>query len=570
VSETIQQYDIVEKIGEGGMGVVYKALHRTLERPVAIKRLAAHLSKNQNMLQRFLKEAKLQAKLTHPNVVNIFDLLEWEGEVYLVMEYVPGPSVKELLQEKGRLAPAEALRIAAGVLAGLVFMHENGIVHRDIKPSNIIVPESGVAKVTDFGIARLVADDSGLTRFGAGVGTLQYMAPELLKTGEVSFGVDIYSMGVTLYEMLSGHAPFTGNTDLEIMLGHIEKAPPPLELPEDEAGRACAGMVLKALAKDPAERFASAKEFQAEVRRIGLELLKGTPGAVLFAPGTATGEVRLAPRGEATAAGEARPATRTDVPAEAPPTMPGDTPLPELPKPMPPKAGGLAVGLALAALVLGAGGYFFLAGTSGPEPVSAPQTRKAPAPEAPPAPTPAAPAVAVPAAPEATPTPTPAPAPEKAPAPGASAPAEPAPPAGKVPAPEQAAAAPAASAAPSAPSVAAEPAAQPQAAEKAPAAPARELYVQSKGLRLREAPDASARALGALDVNTKISALESQGDWTRVSTPQGQTGWVSSAQLGENPAPAQAAPAQAAQPAPEKAPTKKPAKGGDAGWRIIK
>ena len=248
--------------------MVYKALHRTLERSVAIKRLAAHLAKNQNMLQRFLKEAKLQAKLSHTNVVNIFDLLEWEDEVYLVMEYVSGQSVKEMLQAKGRLSIQEALHIAQGVLSGLAFMHKNGIVHRDIKPSNVIVSNSGEVKVTDFGIARLVEDDSGLTRFGAGVGTLQYMAPELLKSGEVSFSVDIYSMGVTLYEMLCGTAPFTGNTDLEIMLGHIEKAPPPLDLPGDETGLACRDMVLKALAKSPGERFASADAFLAEVRRI--------------------------------------------------------------------------------------------------------------------------------------------------------------------------------------------------------------------------------------------------------------------------------------------------------------
>lgn len=267
--ETIEGYDVVEKIGEGGMGQVYRAVHRRLDRPVAIKRLAPHLSHNQDMLKRFLQEARLQARLTHPNVVNIFDLIENDKGIFLVMEYVEGQTARDMLQERGRLSASEALMIAEGVLSGLAFMHKNGVVHRDIKPSNVMVSADGTVKVTDFGIARLVNEETGLTRFGAGIGTLHYMAPELIKSGQVSFAIDIYSLGATLHELLAGAPPFVGNTDLEIMMGHLEKEPPRIDyLPRDEAGKACQKLIETALAKAPQDRFASAAAFLDEVRRV--------------------------------------------------------------------------------------------------------------------------------------------------------------------------------------------------------------------------------------------------------------------------------------------------------------
>jgi serine/threonine-protein kinase len=475
---SVQNYDIIEKIGEGGMGVVFKGVHRTLERPVAIKRLAPHLSKNQNMLERFLKEARLQAKLAHPNVVNIFDLLEWEGEIHLVMEYVDGLSVKQMLQESGRLPVPEALAITAGVLRGLAFMHKNGIVHRDIKPSNIIVSPEGDVKVTDFGIARLVEDDSGLTRFGAGVGTLQYMAPELLKTGEVSFAVDMYGMGVTLYEMLTGHVPFSGNTDLEIMLGHIEKTPPPLELPDGEVEKACAAIVLKALAKDPAARFPSTGDFLAEVTR--LKERAGPPASFAPAPAASSASRPVDRRKTGTAvAGATGPAPDSAIletrpvigqalpledktagtpPSEEPPPPAGGpdeagrggresrvTPPPEG---VAPKAGDAAKAgmsparllMALAAaLVLAGGGYLALREGETPPPskqtAAAPDRTASPAPaQAPPAPPAAAPKQAdapdpSPAGPAAAPS-VQAPAASPAPVPpAATAALAPAPPA---------------------------------------------------------------------------------------------------------------------------------------------
>ena len=284
------------------MGQVYRALHRRLDRQVAIKRLAPQLSHNQDMLKRFLQEARLQARLPHPNVVSIFDLVENEQGIFLVMEYVEGQTAKALLAGRQRLAPAETLAIAEGVLCGLVFMHKNGVVHRDIKPSNIMVSTDGLIKVTDFGIARLVDEESGLTRFGGGIGTLHYMAPELIRAGTVSFSVDIYSLGATLHELLSGSPPFVGNTDLEIMMGHLEKAPLPLTgLLEDEAGRACRDLLARALAKTPQERFPSAETFLEDVRRIRAILppLGQWPAA---ASATAESQVGSEPAPGATAA----------------------------------------------------------------------------------------------------------------------------------------------------------------------------------------------------------------------------------------------------------------------------
>lgn len=563
--EAIQHYDVIEKIGEGGMGVVYKALHRTLERPVAIKRLAAHLAKNQNMLQRFLKEAKLQAKLSHTNVVNIFDFLEWEGEVYLVMEYVSGQSVRDLLQAKGRFPIHEALHIAQGVLSGLAFMHKNCIVHRDIKPSNIIVSDSGEVKVTDFGIARLVEDDSGLTRFGAGVGTLQYMAPELLKSGEVSFSVDIYSMGVTLYEMLSGKAPFTGNTDLEIMLGHIEKAPPPLDLPEDETGLACRDMVLKALAKTPGERFASAEAFLAEIRRISRSFEPyhvETHSMDSVRVQDPTGDTRRIPvpdadRGANLETGKAA-------------TMMGEAPLPLVPAGQRPAQRKGLVAMVAAALVLGVGGYFFLARQETPQEQPA-QNAPAPPPKTTPTQGPALEPATVAPAPDA---------PAQAPGIAKTAP-EPASESVSVSSPPQGTSGadtflPAGSATPG-PAAKPEliPVSKPQQAQEQPpasdpqAVQPKMLYTQAKAVRLRDAPDSSGNILASLDVNAKLEVIEVQGDWVKVSAPQGLTGYVSTSQLASDPAPVPE-PAQTGARASGKAPAKKTAPGGDAGWRIVK
>ncbi len=268
IGQKIGPYEILEKIGQGGMGIVFKARHEKLGRLVALKMLVPHLANNQEMRARFLREAKLQANLVHPNVVNIFDYIEEGDNVFLVMEFVSGQTLEQMLLQKGQFTVQETLNVAEGVLEALAFMHRKGIIHRDIKPSNIMVTDSGLIKVTDFGIARLVEGDAAITRAGAKVGTLYYMAPELLKSGTVSPLVDIYSLGVTLYQLLTGKVPFAGRTEYEIIKGHIEKKPTPIKELNPNVPDDLVKAVEKALEKDPRKRFQSAAEFLQEIKKI--------------------------------------------------------------------------------------------------------------------------------------------------------------------------------------------------------------------------------------------------------------------------------------------------------------
>lgn len=268
IGQKIGPYEILEEIGRGGMGLVFKARHEKLGRLVALKMLAPHLAANPKMRARFLREAKLQANLLHPNVVNIFDYLEQNGNAFLVMEYVKGKNLEEMLLKKGRFTVPEVLYVAEGVLEALSFMHRQGVIHRDIKPSNILVTETGLIKVTDFGIARLVEEEASLTQVGGKVGTLFYMAPELLKGGKLSPAADIYSLGVTLFQLLTGQVPFTGKTEYEIIKAHLEKPPPDVKKLNPEVPEALAEVIKKALAKDPTRRFPSAAAFLEAIKAL--------------------------------------------------------------------------------------------------------------------------------------------------------------------------------------------------------------------------------------------------------------------------------------------------------------
>lgn len=267
IGKRVGHYKIIEEIGKGGMGIVFKAVHEKLGRVVAIKMLAPHLSSSEEMRERFLREARLQAELSHPNVVNIFDYIEQDNNVFLVMEYVKGESLDKMLISRGKLTPEETLYIAEGVLQALSFMHKKGIIHRDIKPSNIMISETGIVKVTDFGIARLADEKSNeITKVGTKVGTLYYMAPELIKEGTISPLIDIYALGVTLYQLLTGRVPFIGNTEYEIIQGHLDKEPPPLTSLVKDVPKELVDIVYKALAKNPKNRFRSADEFLESVK----------------------------------------------------------------------------------------------------------------------------------------------------------------------------------------------------------------------------------------------------------------------------------------------------------------
>jgi serine/threonine-protein kinase len=260
IGKQIGPYIIQEKLGEGGMGVVYKGIHKDIEQTVAIKVLYPQYAKDENFRERFKREAKVQAKLHHPNVVNILNYLEDEdGNMYIVMEYVGGGSLEDKMRT-GKISLSDSVSVIIQVLNALSYMHSNGIIHRDIKPSNIMFADS-IVKVSDFGIAKPMSD-KGLTKTGAIVGTVWYMAPEIIKGEAPTPASDLYAVGVILYQLLTGRTPFYGRTDFEVMKSHLEKEPQPPETLNPNLPPGTWDLVKKALAKSPRERFSSADEFK--------------------------------------------------------------------------------------------------------------------------------------------------------------------------------------------------------------------------------------------------------------------------------------------------------------------
>ena len=253
VSKTVGPYKIVKKIAFGGMGVVYKGIHTKLEQEVAIKVLSPQFSSNQNMKSKFLSEAKIQAQLSHPNVVNIMNYIEEDDETYLIMEYIDGETLEDLLQRKNKLPIDEAINISKGILSALKYMHSKGLAHRDIKPSNIMFNNEGVVKVTDFGITKLIGDDKN-TKSGL-VGSYTYMSPEQILGEEVGVESDLYSFGITLFRMVTGQVPFKGNTEYSIMKGHLEGPRIPPWILNPEINRRIGKVIQKTISRHPGDRY---------------------------------------------------------------------------------------------------------------------------------------------------------------------------------------------------------------------------------------------------------------------------------------------------------------------------
>ena len=273
IGQQIGPYKIQKLLGQGGMGIVYQGMHAKLEQPVAIKVLSPEFSTNSEMRERFVREAKLQVKLSHPNVVNILNYLEDNQSVYLVMEFIQGDNLETRLKREGCFGPSECCRIAIGVLDALAFMHKRGIIHRDIKPSNIMFTEDGQVKVTDFGIAK-ASGEKGLTRTGMQLGTVWYMAPEQIRGGAVDATSDLYALGITLYQMLTGQVPFHRDSEFEIMKAHVEEIPRDPAALNPKIPKVLCDVILKVLAKNPQERFQSA----AELRNALLPIAEGQEG----------------------------------------------------------------------------------------------------------------------------------------------------------------------------------------------------------------------------------------------------------------------------------------------------
>jgi eukaryotic-like serine/threonine-protein kinase len=261
-----RRYRLERRIGSGGMADVYLAEDETLHRQVAIKILADRYTQDEGFVERFRREATAAAGLNHPNIVSIYDRGESDGTYYIAMEYIEGPTLKEEITSRAPLPEAEAVGYAQQVLQALEFAHRRGVIHRDIKPHNMMLTPDGRLKVTDFGIAR-AANQVEMTEVGSIVGTAQYLSPEQARGQTVGPQSDIYSLGVVLYEMLTGEVPFTGSSAVEIAMKQVNEPPVPPSRKNRLISPAVESIVMRALAKDPSVRFRSAREMSDELER---------------------------------------------------------------------------------------------------------------------------------------------------------------------------------------------------------------------------------------------------------------------------------------------------------------
>ncbi|MFB4301065.1 Stk1 family PASTA domain-containing Ser/Thr kinase [Actinomadura sp. NTSP31] len=274
------RYELDTVIGRGGMAEVYRARDLRLDRVVAIKTLRSDLARDPTFQARFRREAQSAASLNHPSVIAVYDTGEdMIGDTpipYIVMEYVDGSTLRDLLRENRALLPDKALEITDGILRALDYSHRGGIVHRDIKPANVMLTRQHEVKVMDFGIARAMADSaSTMTQTAQVIGTAQYLSPEQAQAKRVDARSDIYSTGCVLYELLTGQPPFTGDSPVAIAYQHVREEPVPPSQIDPQIPQWADAMVLKAMAKDPDHRYQNANEFRQEIQRV----LQGQPVA---------------------------------------------------------------------------------------------------------------------------------------------------------------------------------------------------------------------------------------------------------------------------------------------------
>ena len=289
-----ERYELEELCGSGGMSTVFRAHDEQLDRRVAIKILHERFSDEDEYVDRFRREARAVAQLSHPNIVTVIDRGEDEGRQFIVFEFVEGEDLKQLVERTGPMPVDRVLELGIQIADALAFAHAHDLVHRDVKPQNVLIDSAGDAKVTDFGIARSLDVERGVTQTGTVLGTSNYLSPEQAAGKSVTPATDVYSLGVVLYELLAGEVPFRGDNLVVVAMKHVTEHPPNLLDQRDDIPPRLAQAVERALEKDPDQRFASMDAFANELRRCrdelgGLEtertLIRGTP--VVAAPGPA-------------------------------------------------------------------------------------------------------------------------------------------------------------------------------------------------------------------------------------------------------------------------------------------
>lgn len=279
------RYELNRRIARGGMAEVFLARDALLDRPVALKVLFPEFATDPSFVERFRREAQSAANLSHPNIVSVYDWGEEAGTYFIVMEYVEGASLAELLKDEGSLHPDRAADITADTAAALGFAHRNGVIHRDVKPGNVLINPTGTVKVTDFGIARAVSTAENLTQTGTVMGTATYFSPEQAKGETVDQRSDIYSLGVVLYEMLTGRPPFSGDNPVSVAYKHVQETPETPRSRNSAVPAELEAVTLKAMAKRADDRYDTAEDLRADLRRFRSDQ-PVTAATVLVAPAT--------------------------------------------------------------------------------------------------------------------------------------------------------------------------------------------------------------------------------------------------------------------------------------------
>jgi serine/threonine-protein kinase len=290
------RYELEELVGTGGMSSVFRAHDRLLDRKVALKILHQQYNDDGEYVERFRREARAVAALSHPNIVTVIDRGEHEGRQFIVFEYVDGENLKRLIERRGPAPVATVLELGMQIARGLSFAHQQGLVHRDVKPQNVLLNGDGQAKVTDFGIARSLDMKHGMTQTGTVLGTSDYIAPEQAQGQHVDEHTDVYSLGVVLYELLTGQVPFPGENFVAVAMRHINEPPPPIRDKRPDVPPRVEAAIRCAMAKDPADRFPTMTDFCRELEACLAELQGGaTTVAPAAAPGRASRRRRASP-----------------------------------------------------------------------------------------------------------------------------------------------------------------------------------------------------------------------------------------------------------------------------------